>query len=240
MKSLAVCLLAVTLILPALPADATGLGRSLAPARKGLSFNGYGTFGGSGLRGGFHLGTGRNSFRSGNRMRQRNGFNNRRGGYGRGYTQRGYTNWPGNVTPYGGGSSYYGGYNQPPLTLSREQLFFQRYLNERAQSKREILGTKDSTLELNRDLFGGNLLNPGTRGATGGTYGTPFALPSVQTSPTSSATQNTGTLSLRPDYPTAPRKARTPLRRQLKKTNPMRGVISPVPLTRQQKARINF
>ena len=246
MKSFAIAVLAAALMLPALPAEATNLGRHLSGARSHFGVSSFRTFGSSGFRGNFRLGARQKSFRTGKGLRRGSRASYRQSGQfnQRGGLRRGVTRYPGGTGIYGG-TGYYGTYGQPPLTLTRDQLFFQRYLNERAQSKREILGTKDSTLELNRDLFGGNLLNPNTRGATGGTFATPFALPSVQTGTLSSATATaspaTAAAVASPSGSrTAQQKPRTPLRRQLRKTDPVRGVVSPIPLTQQQKARIDF
>lgn len=250
MKPLAIAVLATALVLPALPAEAANLGRHLSGARSHFGISSFGTFGNGGFRGNFRLGTRQKNFRTGKGLRRgsrasyrQSGKFNRRGGLRRDIT-RYPARYPGGTGIYGG-TGYYGIYGQPPLTLTRDQLFNQRYLEERAQSKREILGTKDSTLELNRDLFGGNLLNPNTRGATGGTFATPFALPSVQTGTLSSATATASPATAAAVAPpsgsrTAQQKPRTPLRRQLRKTDPVRGVVSPIPLTQQQKARIDF
>lgn len=251
MKSLAIAVLATAMILPALPAGATNYNR-LAPAQSNFGVSSFGTYSGGGFRGNFRIGAGQRNFRGGKGFRQgsrrgfrqqgfrqgsrrgafrqggrfnRGGFNRRGGFNARGFRngfQQGFNQFPGGSGVFTGPGNF-GTFVPPTLTLSRQQLFNQRYLQERAQSLRNILGSKDSTQQLNSDLFGGNLVSPDRRGASGGSFTTPFVMPAT---PDATATAATNT--------------RTPLRRQLKKTNPVRGVISPVPLTKQQKARIDF
>lgn len=124
----------------------------------------------------------------------------------------------------------------PRLSISRKQLQFQRFLEERAQRKREILGKKESTLDLNRDILYGPLGKPTRRGFGTG-INTPFsfrASPEDKQAITDKQRLNLSNAELK-----NPRPQRwNP--RQLKKTNPTRGVISSVPMTSRQKARLNF
>ncbi|QPJ61140.1 MAG: hypothetical protein G3M70_04255 [Candidatus Nitronauta litoralis] len=145
----------------------------------------------------------------------------------------GFIQFPGQSSNFG---RRFSNYPPPSLTISRKQLQFQRFLEERAQRKREILGKKESTLDLNRDILYGPL-GSRTRPGFGARLNTPF---SFRASPTDKQT-----ISEKQQLDISKAKLKKPKPqgwnpRRLKKTNPTRGVISSIPMTSRQKARLNF
>lgn len=196
-------------------------------------------------------------FRSGSRSGRFQRFGNRGRGFNRGFNSRfnrgfnqpgrfsyapqfnspggGFIQFPGRGTRFNRG---FGNFNQPGLTLTRKQLFFQRYLQERAQSKRRITGSKDSTLDLNRDILGGPLAVP-NRGAFGGDVNIPFSFQSAPQTNDNNEIKNTQPAEFKTGQSKSSKRRQWNPRR-LKKANPNRGVISAIPITPRQKARLNF
>ncbi len=198
-------------------------------------------------------------FRAGNRSGRFQRFGNRGRGFNRGFNTRfnqgfnqrqgfpsqrrfnnpggGFIQLPGSATTFNRG---FRNFNQPGLTLTRKQLFFQRYLRERAESKRRITGSKDSTLDLNRDILGGPLAVP-NRGAFGGDVNIPFSFQSAPQANGNNGIQNTQPAEFKAGKSKSIKNKRRQWNpRRLKKANPSRGVISSIPITPRQKARLNF
>ncbi len=206
-------------------------GRSQRFGSRGQGFNNQ-------FNRGFNL---NNRFLSSGRFNSFNrGFNlNNRFSYSRGFNtlDGGFIQFPGTGITFGGG---YSPYSQPSLTISRKQLLFQRYLGDRGQRKRGISGKRNRALDLNGNFLYGQNSNSRRRGF-GSRTNTPYSLNSTQSENKNPALSQTLPLN---NSKTLSKKSRfKPQRwnpRRLKKTNPTRGVISSIPMTNRQKARLNF